>query len=94
MVEKLHRVINFNQNAWVKPFRSEYHNLFAKEINKIASSSNDDKKVQSIDLIEIYAYETSKELVCKKYEIKRNIIIKQYKDFQLLLFCKQRHKRS
>ena len=66
MVEKLHRVINFNQNAWVKPFRSEYHNLFAKEINKIASSSNDDKKIQSIDLTEIYAYETSKELVCKK----------------------------
>ena len=60
MVEKLHRVIRFCQNAWVKPFASNYHNVFTNEINKIASSLNNDKKIQSIDLIETYAYGTSK----------------------------------
>ena len=43
-------------------------------------SANDDKRMQSIDSIEIYAYGTSKDLVCKKEEIKCNIIVKQYKN--------------
>ena len=33
----------------------------------------------SVDLIETYAYGTSKDLLCKK-KIKRNNIIKQYKN--------------
>ena len=33
-------------------FKSERHNAITKEINKIALSSNDDKRKQSIDLIE------------------------------------------
>ena len=37
-------------------FRSEKHNVFTEEINKIILSSNDDKRLQSIDSIEIYAY--------------------------------------
>ena len=36
--------------------KSERHNIFTKQINKIALSSNDDKRVQSIDWIEIHAY--------------------------------------
>ena len=36
-------------------FKSEEHNAFAEEINKIDLSSNDDKRMQSIDLIETYA---------------------------------------
>ena len=32
-------------------FNSERHNVFTQEINKIALSSNDDKRMQSIDLI-------------------------------------------
>ena len=35
--------------------------------------------MQLIDLIETYAYGTSKDLICKKEKIKRNNIIKQYK---------------
>ena len=35
-------------------FKSERHNVFTEEINKIALSSNDDKSLQSIDLIETY----------------------------------------
>ena len=42
-------------------------------------NSNDDKKMQSIDSIETYAYETSKYVVIEKEEIKCNNIIKRYK---------------
>ena len=44
-------------------FKSERHNVFTEEINKIALSSNDDKRMQSIDSIETYAYGTSTDLV-------------------------------
>ena len=62
-------------------FRSEKHNVFTEEINKIALSSNDDKRMQSIDSIETYAYGMNKDLVCKKEEIKCKNIIKRYKIF-------------
>ena len=38
-------------------------NVFTEEINKISSSLNDDKRMQSVDLIETYAYGTSKDLI-------------------------------
>ena len=57
-------------------FKSERHNLLTEEINKIALSSNDDKRMQSIDSIETWAYGTSKDLVSQKEEIKYNNIIK------------------
>ena len=41
-------------------------NVFTEEINKIALSSNDDKRMQSIDSIETYAYGTSKNLAIEK----------------------------
>ena len=37
-------------------FKSERHNVFSGEVNKIALSSNDDKRMQSIDSIEIYMH--------------------------------------
>ena len=37
-------------------FKSERHNVFTEEINKIALSSNDDKIMQSIDSIQTNAY--------------------------------------
>ena len=47
----------------------------------IALSSNDDKRMESIDSTEINAYGMNKDLVCKTEEIKCNSIIKQYKKF-------------
>ena len=41
-------------------FKSENHNVVNEESNKTAWSSNDDKRIQSIDSIETYAYRTSK----------------------------------
>ena len=60
-------------------FKSERHNVLPEEIDKIALSSNDDKRMQSIDLKERYAYRTGKDLVSEKEEIKINNVIKQYK---------------
>ena len=60
-------------------FQIEWHNFF-NLINKIALSLNDDKRMQSIDSMETYAYGTRKDLVNKKKkEIKCSNIIKIYK---------------
>ena len=59
-----------------KRFKSERHNVFTEKINKIALSSNDDKRMQSIDSIKTYAYGTSKDLISEKEEIKCNNILK------------------
>ena len=42
------------------------HNVFTEEINKIALSSNDDKRMQSIDPKETYAYGINNDLVSDK----------------------------
>ena len=47
-------------------FKSERHNIFTEKIIKIALSSNDDKRMQSSDSIETYAYGTSKNLAIEK----------------------------
>ena len=59
--------------------KTKKHNVFTKEINKIALSLNDDKRMQSINSIETYAYGTIKDLVSDKEEIKCSNIIKRYK---------------
>ena len=41
-------------------FKSESQNAFIEEINKIALSSNDDKRMQSTDTKETYAYKINK----------------------------------
>ena len=39
-------------------FRSDHHNVFTKEVNKIAISSNDNKVLQTYDRIDTYPYGT------------------------------------
>ena len=55
-------------------------NVLTKEINKIALSPNDDKRMQSIASIEAYAYRTSIDLLFEKDKIKRSNTPKQYKN--------------
>ena len=75
-------------------FKCERKNNFTEKINKIALSSNDDKRVQSIDSIETYAYGANNDPVIEKDEIKCNNIIKRYKN-DLLWWCyKIKHKRT
>ena len=60
-------------------FKSEGNNVFTEEINKIALSSNDDKRTKSIDSIETYAHGTSKHVVSEKEKVKCKKLIKRYK---------------
>ena len=53
-------------------FKSERHNAFTEEINKIALNWSDDKRMQSIDPIETDSYGASKNLVSEKEEMKCN----------------------
>ena len=46
-------------------FKSEAHNVYTEEVNKIALSSNDDKRLQTFDRITSYPYGTSAGKVCK-----------------------------
>ena len=63
-------------------FKSKKH-VFTEEINKIALSLSDDKRIQSIDSIETYVHGTGKDLVCRKRERTFNTIRKQYKSVWL-----------
>ena len=46
-------------------FRSETHNVYTEEINKIALSNNDRKRLQTFDRITSYPYGTSAGKICK-----------------------------
>ena len=79
ILKKIHKQFIRNNKSILKiqqRLKSVRNNVFTEETNKIALSSNDDKKMQSIDSIETYAYGISKDLVSEKEEIKCNNIIK------------------
>ena len=50
-------------------FRSEKYNVFTEEVNKIALIANDDKRIQSIDSTETYAYQTNEKIIQKKKKV-------------------------
>ena len=47
-------------------FKGGCHDVYTEKINKIALSSNDDKKIQTFDKITTYPYGTSVFKVCEK----------------------------
>ena len=46
-------------------FKSDHHNVYTEEINKIALSSNDDKRLKTSDRIKRYSYGTNAFKVCE-----------------------------
>ena len=46
-------------------FKSDHHNLYAEEVNKMAPSSNDDKRLQTFDRVTTYPYGTNACKVCE-----------------------------
>ena len=46
-------------------FKSDLHNVYIEEVNKVALSSNDDKRLQTSDRITTYPYETNAFKVCE-----------------------------
>ena len=58
----------FNSKTIIKSqqrFRSDHHNVHTEEVNKIALSSNDDKRLQTYDRFTTYLYGTNSFTVCE-----------------------------
>ena len=51
-------------------FKSDYHNVYTEEINKIALSSNDDKRLQTFDSIKTYPYGANVFKACESEMLK------------------------
>ena len=51
-------------------FKSDLHNVYTEEVNKIAISSNDDKRLQTSDRITTYPYGTNAYKVCESEMMK------------------------
>ena len=51
-------------------FKSHYHDVYTEEVNKIALSSNDDKRIQIFDRITTYPYGTNAFKVCESEMLK------------------------
>ena len=56
-----HKIILKSQQK----FKSDHHNVYTEQINKIALSSNDDKKLQTFDKITTFSYRTNAFKVCE-----------------------------
>ena len=62
-------------------FRSDHHRVCTEEVNKIALSSNDDKRLQTFDKITTYPYGTNAFKVCEsEMMIVRDFFVKNYAD--------------
>ena len=60
--------------------------MYSEEINKIALSSNDDTRLQTLDKIRTYPYETTTFKVCKsEMMIVRDFFVRDYAD--CLFYC-------
>ena len=62
----------FNNKTILKSqlrFKSDHHNVYTEEVNKIALNSNDDKRLQTFDRVTTYPYETNAFKVCESETI-------------------------
>ena len=58
----------FNEKAIFKKqqrFKSYYHDMYTEEINKVALSSNDNKRIQTFDMVTTFPQETPAVKVCE-----------------------------
>ena len=46
-------------------FKNDHHNVYTEEVNKVALSSNDDKRLQTFDRVTTYPYRTNAFKVCE-----------------------------
>ena len=46
-------------------FKSDHHNVYTEEVNKIALNSNDDKRLQTFDRVTTYIFRTNTFKVCE-----------------------------
>ena len=60
-------------------FKSDYHEVYTEEVNKIALSSNDDKRLQTFDKITTHPHGTNAFIVCES-----ETVIVKYLFFQIV----------
>ena len=46
-------------------FKSDHHNVYTREVNKIALNNKEDKRLQTFDRVTTYPYETNAFKVCE-----------------------------
>ena len=58
----------FNNKTILKSqlrFKSDHHDVYTEEVNKIALNSNDNKRLQTLDRVTTYPYGTNVFKVCE-----------------------------
>ena len=72
----------FNDKILLKSqqrFKSDHHKVYTEEVNKIALSSNDDKRLEIFNVIETYPYGTNAFKVCESEMMAvKNLFVKNY----------------
>ena len=63
-------------------FRSDHHKVYTEEVNKIALSSNDDKRIQTFDKVTTCPYSTNVFAVCKNEMLKNRVMCDQVKQIR------------
>ena len=62
-------------------FKSYNHDVYTEEVNKIALSSNDDKRLQTFDGITTYPYGTNALKVCESEMLMlKDLFLKNYSE--------------
>ena len=56
---------NYKDSKIAKGFKSNHHRVYTEDVNKIARSSNDDKRIQTFDKVTTYPYGTNAYKVCE-----------------------------
>ena len=64
---------------WQQRFKSDYHNVYTEKINKVALSSYDDKRLQTLDKATTYPYGTNAFKVCE------SVMLSKYKCLILMI---------
>ena len=60
-------------------FKSDHHNVYTEEVNKIALSSSDNERLQTFDRVTIYPYGTIAFKVCESKMINLDDIVSENK---------------
>ena len=78
----------FNNKIMLKSqqrFKSDYHKVYTEEVNKIALSSNDDKRLQTFNKITTYPYGANAIKVCEsEMMIIRDYFVKKLSRLSIL----------
>ena len=65
---KIYKDCNFSNETIIKSqerFKSDYHNVYTAQINKIALNKNDGRRLQTFDKVTTYPYRINAFKVCE-----------------------------